>query len=189
MPNAYKRVMALLPELTEAEQHKLKGAITALIGVSPDAAKRSAKKDQKNTADDTFADSLLDSIATVLRNLGVERPSVRRMKQWKEYSSFKDKAEGLRPWLSKGPSEAVARAAFMQIAVRLLYDDLRNNGVPVRYDQEHDFLVRAPLVVGSREIMIFIDRMPAVVDRSFPGYLQAGLLSKVVRRETNVRPK
>lgn len=70
-------------------------------------------------------------------------------------------------FLDRGCPESVAivRRAILATAIDLLYDDLQVNG----------------RIVNPRNLAYGLDRLPSLLDRSFPGYAMCGHLARIVR--------
>lgn len=128
-------------------------------------------------------DLVLEAISTTLRGLGVEHCSIVRMKSSTQYPTFVDEAGKVLDYMGAQNMRRVQLVGVLQRLVELLYKDLCNNGVPVKWDRENHRLIRRNMLVGSRELMIFIGRLPQLSEKHFPGYSRAGLLSWLIRAE------
>jgi hypothetical protein len=62
-------------------------------------------------------------------------------------------------------SAAVVHRAVLATAIDLLYDDMQING----------------RIVNPRSLAYGLDRLPSLLDRSFPAYAACGILAKIVR--------
>lgn len=62
-------------------------------------------------------------------------------------------------------SVAVVQRAILATGIDLLYDDLQVNG----------------RMINPRNLAYGLDRLPALLDRSFPGYAMCGHLARIVR--------
>lgn len=120
---------------------------------------------------------VIDTLFAYARSKGIPVP--RKFSRGAAFTHYEANIAAVAKWASGEPK--VARLALYFVGVRLLHRYLLE-GVPVRWHAEKKFLTRAKLPVGFQELLIFIDRIPAVVDASFPGYKEAGLLSKIVSR-------
>jgi hypothetical protein len=67
----------------------------------------------------------------------------------------------------------VQQRAVLRLGIGLLHHDLENMG----------------LAVSSRLMMAHIHRLPGIINKSFPGYAEAGLIHMIIRSEKDVREK
>lgn len=63
-------------------------------------------------------------------------------------------------------SSALVRRAILATAIDLLYEDAQANG----------------RVMNARNLAYGLDRLPAILDRSFPAYAACGILAKIIRK-------
>lgn len=138
--------------------------------------------------DTDFATIALDRMVQFLGSRGVEKLSTERLKRSTLFRSFVDNCGEVQAWLVDNKLSRNQMRAFLTLCIELLYDSLCQ-GVPVRWDQEEGRLIRAPLPVGSRELMIFFPMIPAVIEQAFPGYAMRALLSMVVGKHKYEGPK
>lgn len=71
----------------------------------------------------------------------------------------------LQPFLDRACPDRTLHRFIVATGIKLLYDDLQTNS----------------RMVNSRNLAYSLDRLPAVLDRSFPGYAACGALSIIVR--------
>lgn len=79
-----------------------------------------------------------------------------------------------------------ASRAMVRIGMDSLLNSLRT-GIPVRWSNEQKRLIRAPMAVTARDMMIFIGQLPACLDAEYPGYLELGLLHTLVKGDVKKR--
>jgi hypothetical protein len=108
---------------------------------------------------------VLEAIAGVLGGVGVEHCSVTMLQKSPQYSSFARKIPVLMQYMN-GLNTRNEKRAFLCEAVRLLYEDLCGMNI----------------AVSARTVMAHAHRIPAVVNKAFPGYAQGGFLAMVVRK-------
>jgi hypothetical protein len=106
---------------------------------------------------------LLDVIVEFLASRGLELNRVAMLRRVSQYQVFADKAGDVFRFM-RGVESRTQRHAFLLLAVELLYDDLADMGISV----------------SARTMMSHVHRIPAVVNRSFPFYAEAGMLGKIV---------
>lgn len=123
----------------------------------------------------TLADEVLGVLCDVARAEGIEHALVPVMRKHAAYGAFVRKVdENVAPFLElvQGHNR-VRKRAFLRVAVRLLFDNLKAMNVPC----------------SALMAMNHIHRLQSVVDNSFPGYAKNGLLHMVVRMETPTRTR
>lgn len=185
---AYEKIVGLLPQLSDQEIDKLRQHLKALSGFSAPKPKEVAE--QPEVSSSTFIEDLLLTIQEVLLNNQAQLVTPKRMKSMTIFNSFSERASLLEAWVVSIAPNKVQRKQFLFTCVSLLYNDLYKNGIPISWDKERKFLKRAKRSVGALELMIFIDRMPAVVNQAFPGYGAKLILDLVIKEKSNhVRPK
>ncbi len=186
---AYKKVIELLPHLSDAEVLQLRERLKALSTFTASVPKVVEKKKEVVSVTSSFSDEFLDTIVSVLSSKGVQWTNPTRLKAMTPYNTFVEKVEAMKPWFIKVAPSRVTRKAFMSMAVTLLYSDLTVNGIPTGWDKERHFLKRVKRVVSALELLIFIDRIPAVIAKSFPDYSPNLMLELIIKEKKNVRPK
>lgn len=92
--------------------------------------------------------------------LGFVQPPVKQLVRKRE-AALKTFLEGACP-----DSSAVVHRTILATGIDLLYKDLQENG----------------RIINPRNLAYGLDRLPAVLDRSFPGYAACGHLARVVRK-------
>lgn len=114
-----------------------------------------------------FGDRLLQSICVVLIKKNVECPSVTFLRRSSAYATFnKNKSSDLATFFSKVSNSRLVQDMLLKEAVSLLYDDLQHwQGI----------------AISSHTLIQQAHRLPAVLNRAFPGYASNGLLHKIVR--------
>lgn len=135
---------------------------------------------------------LLDSLLEVLESLGLQARLRRRLINSSVFKTNWEKSRTVITWASQ-VHDRLSRKLLYDIALKRLYVYLCD-GVPIRWDPENKFLTRnRGGVVGVREMLIFLDYIPSVMEAQFPGYREAGLLKlipvSVKNRSLDVREK
>lgn len=107
----------------------------------------------------------LDALCEVLSSQGVEHVSKTVLLRSQNIRTFRTKLPAVFKYLD-GIVSRVERRAILILAFRLLYDDLLAQNIPI-----------------SSGVMIqHVHRLPAVLNKHFPGYAQSGVLRMLVRR-------
>lgn len=160
---ALKRKIMNLPR---DELEDIRGFV-ALIRGSGLQAKQDGIEDAKG---EDSARMMLDAFSRTLSERGLDPIPSGMLMRTQNYKAFRAKMtdDQLGAWL-RGvvKNNRVALFALMHLCSELLYDDLAEK--------------RA--AINPRVMMDQVHRIPAVLNRNFPGYAQAGLLHLVIRQE------
>jgi len=165
--SALKQIIDLLPKLDSDELSELRKRITALssLGGSPEVdGKAGALRD-------TRAEMIMEAINHVMSSLGADSASVFVMRRTADYPRLKQKVDSLFEYMRKITGNRVEQQHLLNMSVEMLYQDLVELGIPVT----------------ALTIMRHIHRIPAVMNKQFPGYAEAGVLSMILKGNTNVR--
>ena len=107
----------------------------------------------------------LQVICDVMNKKGVDCPSVRVLERSSALAASRDKLSNLSRFLDSISKSKLVQNSILSIAVECLYIDLLNWGVPV----------------SAHTVLQQIHRIPAVLNKSFPGYAASGVLHKLVK--------
>lgn len=137
-------------------------------------------------------DLLLTSLLAVMKSLGLQVRSAKTLSSSVIFRANWEKSKTVIVWASS-VKDKMSRKVLYEFSLRCLYDFLCE-GVPVRWDRERQFLTRHRSgAVGIREMLIFLDYVPSVMESAFPGYRASGLLHLIPvstkNRSSNVRSK
>lgn len=126
----------------------------------------------KTSRQESFAHEVLTMIADECHRRGIDvRASSKRLATNKGFPAFKAKMHDhgeVGGFLKKASERSRVRLrALTRVAVHELVDNMLGMGV----------------AVSATTLMSNIHRIPAVLDRAFPGYAAAGLLQLAVRKE------
>lgn len=154
---AYKVWVAALPTLS-AEQG-------ADILVRLRLLSLTALKEHSGKSD--FGPRVLQSICSVMQKIGVDSPSVFVLQKSTAYVSALPKINDLAGYFEKISQSKLEQDAVLKTAIELLYFDLVNwQGI----------------AISPYTLLKQIHRIPATLNRHFPGYVSSGLLLKVIRK-------
>lgn len=142
-----------LPNLTKDQASEVLSRIK-LLGVSKEY---DGKED--------FGTRVLQAIKTVLLKNNIENPSIYTLKKSVAYVNAKGKMEDLSAFFDNISKSRMVQDAILREAISLLYYDLVNMNVSI----------------SSHTILNHIHRIPATLNRHFPGYTMSGLLTKIVQ--------
>jgi len=158
MTDEFTTILSLLPRITMEERHQLRTRL---------AYARTLFSPGTDNGDEALA---IRAICQVLASKGIEYPSLPLLSRWPGYSAFCAKVPGVIKFLS-GPGKITRSetSALLTFAVELLMEDLQSMN----------------LAIGARNLMNHIHRIPAVVNRCFPGYARSGLLHQMILRRKN----
>jgi hypothetical protein len=153
-PGDYHQWIVQLPVLTSEQLNDVRTRIGLLK--SHPAAGASGARD--------FSDIVLEAITDVTRKLNIETASFTRLKKNAAYGPYKAKANDLKKTFAG--MTRVQQTSILNMAVELLYNDMLEWGI----------------AVSAVTLMRHIHRLPATINKHFPGYIQSGLLLKLIRR-------
>lgn len=107
-----------------------------------------------------------EAICKVLRGRGTECPSPNTLRKSQAYVSSRNKFDDLAAFFNKMSSQRLVQDAILVEAIGLLYDDL---------------LQWQGIAISSHTLLQQCHRLPATLNKAFPGYAASGLLSKIVK--------
>lgn len=162
-----KTVLDIIPTLSSAELSKVTAAIGAANAIGN---KRGPTLTTDLSSDDMW---MLGAVADYMRDRGIDATSVSLLRGQRGYRAFAAKVPAIAKFL-KPCGARVKQRALLHVGIELLFADLQKIG----------------LAATSRLVMAHAHRIPAVINRAFPGYAQQGLLHLIIRGATNhVRKK
>ena len=157
--DSFNQIVAALPTLSTKQRSSLLERLKLLQTISTNEKTNSSGKRDIDSR-------VLTVLCNVLRDLGVEYPSLDVLRKSSSYPAFSKKLPDLIEFLSHVGSERIAQDALLKIGLELLYWDMVNwQGV----------------VVSAVTLMSHIHRIPATLNRHFPHYASSGLLKMIVR--------
>lgn len=109
---------------------------------------------------------VLQAICDVLKKNNVETPSVATLKKSSAYVAAKDKFNDLSVFFEARSKSKLVQDQILRTAIELLYFDL------VQWQG---------IAISSHTLLRQIHRIPATLNRHFPGYASEGLLIKLVK--------
>jgi hypothetical protein len=113
-----------------------------------------------------FSELVIDAICQTLKKLNVDTPSPKALIKSSAYVSAQGKMDDLSEFFKKASSKRIVQLSLLKVAVELLYQDMVNwQGV----------------AVSAHTILAQIHRLPAVLNRAFPGYADTGCLAAIVK--------
>lgn len=135
----------------------------------------------KNRNDETALE-MLDCIVEVMQSKGADETPRSMLEKSNAFAAYRAKfRDNVDPGDRYGSltryfdrvmkANRVRRRALMRLAAGLLYENL----------------IAMDVAVSSRTMMSHVHRIPAVLNRNFPGYAANGMLHLVVRGEDDVR--
>lgn len=163
MSTALGRINQLLPQLDSEELQQLSGRIKSLASLGSDGGRRVALNDDETPPNDDEM-FVLSAIADTMARLGADNSTAPMLRNSRDIGAFRRKLPSLLRYL-QGVETRQSRFALLQLAVRLLHDEISG----------------MERTVTSRTIMAHIHRIPAAVNRHFPGYASAGMLGALIR--------
>lgn len=156
-------ILQELVKLSPSELEQVRNKVNALRSVTSVGTGSNKQEDQNPIM-------ILDAICHVMDSTGVEHTYPNMLMRGMFYKGFKDRAPGIFQFLKDFETKTEKRAA-LNLCVKLLYDDITGMGYPC----------------SSRTLMKQIGRIPAVVNKNFPGYVQSGYLHKILESHVSKR--
>lgn len=109
-------------------------------------------------------DWLLEGIIDELKLQAVPIPPISKIKASNVFPSYAEKSKAVRELLEQSPLTRLQKRQLAKICTKCLIDYLRSFSE-----------------VSLATVMLYIDRMPVAIERSFPGYLASNLLMFIIR--------
>lgn len=153
------RILPLLDQLSAEELSKLSQRLKALASVSaavPAVANEESQPD---------ADFVVSCAAEALAGIGAEYPVRFQLQQACKSNAFREKLPGLMRFFRAAHPQRAGQRALLVMAFGLLYEDMQERGY----------------VCTVNTLIAHAHRLPAVLNRHFPGYAQAGMLHWIVK--------
>jgi hypothetical protein len=166
MRTELKTVLDTLPKLTADELQRVRSGLAALSSLG------GAKPIVRGPEDD--ADWVLLGITSFMQNAGLDMSGPAQLRG-SHFAAFRNKMPALMHFINRAGDKNKQRA-LLHLGLDLLHENMTAIG----------------LAVTSRTLMQHVHRIPGVIDRSFPGYAQAGLLPLIIattKGKVNVRKK
>jgi len=154
MTTPAEQINALLPQLTHEQLTRLIARARALLQLSIDGTEEAESGEVM----------VVDAIARTLTGMGVECPHAGVLMRAID-SRFRQKLPGLLTYLRNAHPQRQGQIVVLRMGVELLYKDMTNAGYPVT----------------ARTLMGHIHRLPAAINRAFPGYARGGMMQWIVR--------
>jgi hypothetical protein len=155
-PHEYKLWVSKLSSLTSAQRDDL---LTRVKLLSKTSSKEHVGKQE-------FGDRVLNTICNVMRKNNVETPNPATLRKSAAYVSSKNKLEDLQTFFESISKSKLVQDAILRESAQLLY---------------HDLLQWQNIAISSHTLLKQIHRIHATLNRHFPGYLQSGLLTKIIK--------
>jgi len=154
MTTPAEQINALLPQLTHEQLTRLIARARALLQLSTD-------RDEEVESGEVM---VVDAIARTLTGMGVECPHAGMLMRAVD-AKFRRKLPGLLTYLRNAHPQRQGQLTVLNMGIELLYKDMTNAGYPVT----------------ARTLMGHVHRLPAAINRAFPGYARGGRLPWLVR--------
>lgn len=154
----YNKLLLTLPSLTPQQRSVVTQRLKLLETFSPNERNGNNGKRDNDVR-------VLESICTVLARIGVEYPSVDVLRKSSSFAAFQRKLPDLFKFLSRVGPARLAQDALLKIGLQLLY---------------YDIVSFKDATVSAHTLMSHIHRVPAVINRAFPGYASSGLLNYIL---------
>jgi hypothetical protein len=153
---ALATIIDLLPKLTESERATLSTRLKALHQFGSGARTPTASY---------HSDEVLGAVAELLRGHGIEFVSVPVLARMAD-KQFSGKLPSLFKFLAAQHPNRIGQRSLLLLGLDLLYRDLSKAGV----------------AVTAKVLLANVHRIPATLDKHFPGYARAGMLGFIIDR-------
>ncbi len=163
------QILQTLPQLTQYELGEIRKQATVLMSLGGGSSNKphqevTRKPGHLNSTDYTDEDFVLQSVCRVVRlSNGSPVTPPMLMKASGTMATLREHLPALIQYIDA--IDPLARTGFLDLAVQMLVDNIKQQNIPV-----------TPVVVIRQ-----LHRIPAVVDEAFPGYYAAGMLSLIYR--------
>jgi hypothetical protein len=135
---------------------------------------------KKHDGRTSIEDVLLETISQYARDKGIEFVTVERLRASQQMKQAREKlAEGLEDYLRNAVAKnRIELRAFMKLAISLVFKEM----------------AQLRLSASGRTVLAYVHRIPAVINKAFPGYASSGMLHLIFQRDNmeggeNVRSK
>lgn len=124
-------------------------------------------------------DIVLTALVSTARDAGIGQMPVQAVKRMNIVVTHREKLLAVSKWIRKH-GDRKTQLGIVNLGARLLLEDLQQ-GIPLRWDKEQRRLIRYKMApVTLRELIIYCDRIPAIIEKNFPRYIESGLLGLIV---------
>lgn len=113
-----------------------------------------------------FGNRLLQVICDVMRKNNVETPNPATLRKSAAYVSSMGKFVDLATFFETISQSKIVQDSILREGIQLLYNDL---------------LTWQGIAISSHTLLKQCHRIPATLNRNFPGYLQSGMLTKIIK--------
>lgn len=177
--DAYEKVRDLLPQLSRDQLELIRKRIASKLSVMGDGPPSHSGPQEEDY------DMVLTALVSVARDAGIGQMPVVAVKRTSTVTTHREKLLAVTRWI-KERGDRKTQLGILNLGSRLLLDDLRR-GIPVRWDSDQKRLVRyVPAPVTMRELIIYCDRIPGIIESNFPGYIGSGLLGHIVNPDGDI---
>jgi hypothetical protein len=170
----FEQIAALLLLLGKEELEQVRaraGVLAQAAGINGRTSPAAELSAPQISADESDIDLVLSEIAALLRDQGVEFASVPMLKRVTNFKSFAEKVPATMKFFRGVTTNRTKLRALIRISISLLYKDL----------------IKMNMAATTRTLMSHWHRVPAVMDKNFPGYARAGHLGLLF--QDSVLPK
>lgn len=161
-PPKFKEIAGLVATLSLTDQAKLASAIKARLALGETNQERTGRVHRSEIPDDVLF--VLASIAEDMRKHGADFTTPDVLYATAGITAFRAKVPAILEFIGKHANTDVRRRALLKMGIELLRVDLEDN------------MQRA---CTSILMMAHAHRIPAMINRAFPGYARNGLLHLV----------
>jgi hypothetical protein len=111
-------------------------------------------------------------LAAYMRDVGMPPVSVEHMMNSPQYALFQKKCGPVEKYL-QSVGHKNAQRALLRAGLTAMHKRMTTMRIPISY----------------LTFMSWIHRLPGCINREFPGYMESGLLTMIIRGENHVRKK
>jgi hypothetical protein len=160
--NTITDILSRVSQLNGTDRAKLLQQMKAYVANGGNSA-----QEDPNGTDITMA---LRCICDVMKDLGFDAFENQCRRQY-SYRAFTDKVPVVLTFIRRTSTRRVVHRAVLKFGLRLLYQELMRAGYPV----------------SVVTMMGHFHRVPSIINRSLPGYVQSGLLGAIFEEQHHAR--
>jgi hypothetical protein len=160
--NTITDILRKVSQLNGADRTKLLQQMKAYVANGGNSA--------QEDPDDADINMALRCVCDVMKDLGFDT-FVNRHRRHPGYRAFADKVPAVLVFIRRTSSHRVVHQTVLKFGLRLLYQELMRAGYPV----------------SVVTMMAHFHRVPSIINRSLPGYVQSGLLGAIFEEQHHAR--
>ena len=168
------RVLESLTTLSSDDLDVVSQRINMLKAAGGESAASALDRIKSTTVrvSDGYADQALDAVVGVARARGFDNTPAAVLRKSKHWTMFRTNMLVLTQFINLAAKSRIERDVFLSLCFELLADDLKKWYRPA---------------ITTRTLMVMSLRIPSVVYRAFPGYVETGMIRMVIERKRHAK--